>query len=1045
MSTSNSIRHAVRYALLTSAAAGAAMPAFAADQTIQEVVVTGSRIAQPNLETTSPVTQVTAEDVITQGVTKIEDLVNQLPQAFAAQNATVANGSTGTATVNLRGLGSVRTLVLIDGRRMPYGGVTSASAAADLNQIPTAMVERVEVLTGGASAVYGSDAVAGVVNFIMKKDFEGIQFDGQYSLYQHNNDFGGPGAVKLRDVIAGRAATNPAQFALPDDNVTDGNGVQGTLIMGVSTEDGRGNITAYASYQDNHEVLQRDRDFSACSLDVNPTVSFACGGSSTAFPGRFTDFGSNSNASNGPDGKPGGGDDVPDTNPLPSFNSSLNGQQFRPFAAATDQYNFGPVNHYLRPDSRYSLGAMGHYELAPFADLYTQLMFTDVRSVAQIAPGGIFIGDTSTINCDNPFLSAQQATTIGCGAPALAASTTINPATTVGPDGKAGTADDVPGTTFLADPNIVPMYIGRRNVEGGGRQQDFHNSSFRGLIGSRGDIAEGWSYDVSTQFSRTSANTRTLNYFSLPKINDALDAVTDPDTGLPVCRSGNAGCVPYNVFTPGGITPEALAYIQAPGLQIGIIDQNINQGVITGDLGTIGAKLPWADESIKVAFGIENRNEHLQNTPDDLQAQALLSGSGGATIGIEGSINVNDYFMEASVPLVQGKPWAEQLSFDTAYRYSDYSSGTTTDTYKFGMDWAPIEDVRFRASFQRAVRAPNIVELFTAQGFNLFDIDGDPCGENIQFPTVTPGQPAPPPPVASLAECVATGVPGSQFGSDNLDSPAGQYQFNQGGNTALTPETSDTYSYGIVFTPRFAPGLSISVDYFDIKIDDLISTFGADNTLSACYEFNDAPACGRIHRNQNGQLWIGDGNVDDLNINIGGLETSGVDLNMNYTGLDVGSWGSLNFNLTGTYLNEIITDPGAEGFPAFDCTGKFAGACVSSLTTAVNPEVRTRFRIGWETPWNVDLALTHRYISAVTQEDAPLNRIDRHLPHENYFDLFGSWTVTDQASVRLGINNILDNDPSINSSVGTTGNGNTYPQVYDALGRFIFAGVTVKL
>src|ERR1044072_7153461 len=204
MSTSNSIRHAVRYALLTSAAAGAAVPAYAADQTIQEGGVTGSRIAQPNLETTSPVTQVTAEDVITQGVTKVEDLINQLPQAFAAQNATVSNGSTGTATVNLRGLGSARTLVLIDGRRMPYGGVTNS--AADLNQIPTAMVERVEVLTGGASAVYGSDAIAGVVNFIMKKDFEGVQIDAQYGLYQHNNDFSGPGAVQLRDVITGRAS-----------------------------------------------------------------------------------------------------------------------------------------------------------------------------------------------------------------------------------------------------------------------------------------------------------------------------------------------------------------------------------------------------------------------------------------------------------------------------------------------------------------------------------------------------------------------------------------------------------------------------------------------------------------------------------------------------------------------------------------------------------------------------------------------------------------------------------------------------------------------
>src|SRR5512138_2229529 len=508
MSTSNSIRHAVRYALLTSAAAGAAMPAFAADQTIQEVVVTGSRIAQPNLETTSPVTQVTSEDVITQGVTKIEDLINQLPQAFAAQNATVSNGSTGTATVNLRGLGSSRTLVLIDGRRMPAGGVTGASYAADLNQIPTAMVERVEVLTGGASAVYGSDAVAGVVNFIMKKDFEGIQFDGQYSMYQHNNSFSGPGAVEFRDVIAGRAATNPSQFALPDDNVTDGNSVQGTITMGVSTEDGRGNITAYASYQDTKPILQRDRDFSACSLDTNPTVSFACGGSSTSFPGRFTDFGSNNNGSVGPDGKAGTADDVPDTNPLPSYNSSLNANNFRPFSAATDQYNFGPSNYYLRPDTRYSLGAMGHYELAPFADIYTQLMFTDVKSVAQIAPGGIFIGDTSTINCDNPFLSAQQLTTLGCGAAAHLAATTIDPSTI--------TPDNPTGSPFLADENRVPLAIGRRNVEGGGRQSDFHNSSFRGLIGSRGDIAEGWTYDASVQVSRTSANQLTLNFFSLP-------------------------------------------------------------------------------------------------------------------------------------------------------------------------------------------------------------------------------------------------------------------------------------------------------------------------------------------------------------------------------------------------------------------------------------------------------------------------------------------------------------------------------------------------
>ncbi len=188
MQQNNQLRRAVRHTLLISALAGTStLPVYAQDTEIEQIVVTGSRIKMANLEGTSPVTQVTSADIATQGVTRVEDLVNQLPQAFAAQNANVANGATGTATVNLRGLGSARTLVLVDGRRMPYGGVTNS--AADLNQIPAAMVERVEILTGGASAVYGSDAIGGVVNFIMKKDFEGVQFDAQYGFYQHNNNY----------------------------------------------------------------------------------------------------------------------------------------------------------------------------------------------------------------------------------------------------------------------------------------------------------------------------------------------------------------------------------------------------------------------------------------------------------------------------------------------------------------------------------------------------------------------------------------------------------------------------------------------------------------------------------------------------------------------------------------------------------------------------------------------------------------------------------------------------------------------------------------
>lgn len=453
MSRNIHVATAVRRALVIGVIAGASGPAFAqqapADTegaVLESIVVTGSRIRQPNLESTSPVTQVTAADITTQGVTRVEDLINQLPQAFAAQNAAVANGATGTATVDLRGLGSARTLVLVDGRRMPYGGVTNS--AADLNQIPSQMIERVEILTGGASAVYGSDAIAGVVNFITKKNFEGVEIEAGYNFYQHKNSFDGPGAVKLRQVIANRAATNPAQFKLPDDSVTDGFGRSASILVGINTPDGRGNFMAYATVDDNDEVLQRDRDYSACSLNPNPTVSFACGGSSTASPGRFTNF-------------------LPATNPaLYDFTVGADGQTWRNFSGATDQYNFGPTNHYLRPATRYNFGASGHYELSDKADVYTQLMFTDYRSIAQIAPGGIFIGDTSTINCDNPFIPTANLAAIGC-TPAL-----------------------------IASGGSTTMYIGRRNTEGGGRQQSFRNQTFRAVVGVRGDFAEGWGYDV---------------------------------------------------------------------------------------------------------------------------------------------------------------------------------------------------------------------------------------------------------------------------------------------------------------------------------------------------------------------------------------------------------------------------------------------------------------------------------------------------------------------------------------------------------------------
>ncbi len=1003
---------------------GAALVAFAApamaqtapqepEATVDEIVVTGSRIPQANLVTTSPVTQVTGEDIDVQGVTRVEDLVNQLPQAFAAQNSTVANGASGTATVSLRNLGSDRTLVLIDGRRMGYG--SPIDTAADLNQIPGQLVERVEVLTGGASAVYGSDAVAGVVNFIMKKDFEGLQIDAQYGFYQHHNDYDGPG--NLRNEIARRGQTNPSNFALPEDDVSDGESREVTLTMGISSPDGKGNILAYAGYRNNNPILQRDRDYSACSIAVPSAAApstFTCGGSGTSFPGQFTDFGGNNNGSSGPDGVAGTPDDIPDTNPLPSFTSTLGTGGFVPYSTAANAYNFGPINYYQRPDERYTLGAFGRYQINEKAEAFAQLMFSDYESVAQIAPSGSFFNN-ATINCDNPLLSAQQRTTIGCGAAAAAAFA-------------AG---------FIDDPNIVPLYIGRRNVEGGGRQDSLNYESFRAVVGVRGEITEGWSYDLAAQFSRVRLSETYLNDFSITRLARALDVISVG--GVPTCRSAtngvDASCVPYNVFSPGGVTQEALDYLQIPLVQTGDTTQQVVTAAVTGDLGIYGIQSPWATSGVKVAFGTEYRRDALESVTDTSFSTGDGAGQGGPRIGLEGAVDVVDIFGEVQVPLFEDQPWAYSASVDAAYRRSEYEN-LSTDTYKFGADYAPIEDIRFRASYSRAVRAPNVIELFAAQGLGLFDIDFDPCG-----PSRT----------ATAAECAATGVTASQYGSAALDSPAGQYNQLTGGNPNVEPEESDTFTFGVVLTPSFLPRFNLSVDYFDITVDGLISTVGAANTLDLCYNDNDAAACDRINRNpNNGSLWIGDtAFVENLNINIGGLQTSGIDINANYTidleDLGAGAYGSVGLAYVATWLESLETDTGTQtASSVYDCVG-FYGSAQCGIP---NPEYRHRARATWSTPWDVDLSGTWRYYSEVdfgsTLSGPVAGRLDSTLDAQYYFDIAANWQVTDTLSARVGVNNVLDRDPPLSTSAGTGGNGNTYPQLYDALGRYAFFNITAN-
>lgn len=991
--TRKSLLSGVSVVAAAAAAALTSTPAHAQDE--EAIVVTGSRIPQPNLVTTSPVTQLTADDITTQGVTRIEDMTNQLPQVFAAQGSNVSNGASGTAQVNLRGLGANRTLVLIDGHRMAYGSPNSAPA--DLNQIPGAMVERIEVLTGGASAVYGSDAIAGVVNFIMRDDFEGLRVDAQYGFFQHNNDYDDG---YLREELAFRNLTNPSQYELPEDDVVDGYGKEITLIFGASTPDGRGNVTAYAGYRTNDAVLQRDRDYSACAL-ANPSdaarpyadpgaIHWTCGGSATSFPGYFYFNGGAQTIDQGT------GDFVP----------------FTP----NNLYNFGPTNYYQRPDERYTLGAFARYEINENMEAYAQAMFSDYKSVAQIAPSGDFF-NTNLINCDNPFLPPNVTTAQG---------------------GLCSPAQ-------IANGDVVSLYIARRNVEGGGRQDNLNYSSYRMVAGLRGSLSDNWDYDLSGSYSRVSLSRVYQNDFSVSRLQRALLVSPNGPDGLPatpddapVCYSVIDGtdpnCVPYNVFTPGGITQEALDYLQIPLVQRGETIQQVVIGSLTGDLG-FGS--PMAETNVQTSFGFEYRRDELNSTTDAAFASGDGAGQGGPTLPLSGAVDVFELFGEARIPLIEGAAFADLLSIDLAYRYSDYNSGTTTDTYKIGGEWAPSDDIRFRASFQHAIRAPNIIELFGAQGAGLFNLGFDPCDSDA--------------PVAVPAQCIGANPWQIAAPNANLDNPAGQYNALLGGNPDLRPEEADTTTIGFVFTPSFVPGLNVSIDWFNIELERAIAAPAA-STVFSCYYQDDLNACANITRHTNGRLWQGAGQVIAISTNIGGQSTTGWDINASYN-MDIGSMGGLNFSLIGTLVDELNID--LAGPPEFNCVGLWSGDASCGTPT---PEWRHRFRVGWETPWNMEFNLTWRYFGEVTREGGvpfpgdeadptPIaNQLGTEFKAMNYFDIAGTWDVHENTTLRWGINNVLDSDPplSTNTHIGAGfGNGNTFPQVYDAMGRWVFVGITV--
>jgi outer membrane receptor protein involved in Fe transport len=1014
----SNLRSALLLGAATVAAVSLTTTAFA-QENVETVVVTGSRIPQQGIISASPVTAVSQQEMKFEGTTNVETLLNNLPATVADYTEQASNGATGQATVDLRGLGSSRTLVLVDGKRLMPSD--PSNPVADLNQIPAALVDHVEVLTGGASAVYGSDALAGVVNFVMRKDFEGIEFDGQLGIDEAGNG---------NKTYAGyQTAKN---FAPAPQDWWGGRTNDATVLFGANTPDGKGNVTGYIGYRTIQAVLENKRDFSACSIAVTGADVHACSGSSNY--NRFFSIddyyaGTNYDWFETGTGKAGSG-------------------AFVPYTGATSQkYNYGAVNYLQRPDTRYIGGFTGHYEVNKELDIYSDFMFSDDHTLAQIAPSGLFLGTGKQINpngdplahssyveinCLNPLMTAQE-NAILCGA---SAGSTQN-----GSGVWLGQGNLVPGQSFLE--------IGRRDLEGGDRVDDLRHTAYRFVLGAKGELGDGWSYDVYGQYGITLYTETYDNEFSVQRVQNALQV--NPDGN---CVAKDAGidlaCVPLDIFNGfGAITPAMLNYVNAQGFKQGYTEEAVINGSITGDLGQYGFKSPWASDGVGVAVGTEYRRETLElKTSRDFQTNDLY-GQGGATLPIPASsFNVAEGFGEVQIPIAQNQPYFQDLSFNGGLRYSAYSLSGDTWAYKAGLQWQPIDDFRVRGSYERAVRAPNVDELFSPANIVLFG-GTDPCYQPTD-PKV-------------IANCTAQGA------HPISTCPAAQCNQQGEGNLALKPEESDTFSLGVVFTPTFFPGFSATVDYFNIKVDQYINGPNPNVTLAACYgasatAASQAQACPLVHRSGGTGPIYGAGYVGAQTINTGYLATSGFDIETNYqtdlSDLNLGENGSLAFNFVGTFTDKLVTQP-FKGFTTFDCAGLFGATCGTPT-----PQWRHKLRVTWESPWDVQLSVSWRHLSGSKLDINTSNPLlngscgssglpcpdlaDGHIAAYDYFDLAANWTVTKGIELRGGVNNVFDKDPPLvdSANYGVSGapfgNGNTYPGVYDSMGRTLFLGVTIK-
>ena len=926
-------------------------------QAQERVEITGSRIKSIGAVSNSPITSVNSAEINSSQPVAIEEVIRGLPAAIPAIGPGTNNGSGGIATIDLRGLGPQRTLVLINGRRAVPADLTGR---VDTNAIPVALLERIDLVTGGASAVYGADAVSGVVNFVLKKNFTGVEAQTTYGVSEQND------AKRYR---------------------TD-------LTVGANLADGRGNVALSFGTTRTNPLTQGERPFGQFSVSSTTGLS---GGSSITVPAVL-----------GGIPAPLAGNQI--VNPTAG--------NLRPYNGDVDAYNFNPLNYYITPLERTQMAAIGRFTINEYAEAYAELNHSKSKVTLNLAPTGTFASagfPNWKVPIGNAFIPNAMRTQL-CAAFGI--------------------------TTNCAVGNTqeITLNISRRLVENGPRINDFDNTSSQWTAGVRGALPflSSWSYDAYLQKGTADQLSTRVNWGSASKLQQALRAVSTT-----TCTVTTGGCVPINVFgASGSVTPEMLAFFNQTAIQTTSVTQSVKNVSVSGDLGVV--KSPFAKAPISLAVGFEDRTMSAGNLSDGpSQVNGEVLGTGAPLPDRRGTVSLKEGFIETVVPLASGILGVNALNLEGGYRDSKFKTLAGSQNYgswKYGLDYAPIKGLRFRAMQQRATRSPNINELYQPVVSGLSNRPVDPC----QLALVNAAQANTEGTLSNL--CRVTGVPLSQFG--NVPAPAaGQISNTSGGNPNLSPEEADTTTIGFVWEPEFVSGLSVTLDYYKIKIDKAVSSATTNQVIDGCYTSalnpglsSSNPFCALIVRNVTTGSLNGSAGVITQLSNLGEVDTEGYDLGVSYR-LGLQSWGRVDLGLQATQ----VVKNGFKSLPSvarIECVGVNGPDC-GGPTAKMKWSQRTTWTMG-----DFTAGYNWRYLGKSSVQGAPATLPQfASIKAYNYVDLNFAWQATKNLNLRLAIANAGDLEaPFLGANVGTTttNSGNTFPQWYDVVGRAYSFTATLK-